>query len=274
MGEFQPRRPLVATPDQANASTRVLSPPARVRYRAAGCGLTLEPSAVPWGTPPPQAVAVGSGMATAAGASKRELASDATAADAGGSGSPKPGGGAGGDNGDVRRAGSNDHGSSGGDDSAPGPERAGGGGGKEEVPGGGADSGAGGGAAGDASALNTTWKEDELAVAARADAELRGDDLVGRRLRVYWPNDMEWFRCRVAEYDSKTDKHRLVYDDGDQRWTPLSRRQYEVIPNYGQCVVVLVTGLCDVNPLGADMCLVLCVCLTVAERWWGDGWSC
>ena len=213
-------------------------------------------------------------MATAAGASKRELASDATAADAGGSGSPKPGGGAGGDNGDVRRVGSNDHGSSGGDDSAPGPERAGGGGGKEEVPGGGADSGAGGGAAGDASALNTTWKEDELAVAARADAELRGDDLVGRRLRVYWPNDMEWFRCRVAEYDSKTDKHRLVYDDGDQRWTPLSRRQYEVIPNYGQCVVVLVTGLCDVNPLGADMCLVLCVCLTVAERWWGDGWSC
>ena len=41
--------------------------------------------------------------------------------------------------------------------------------------------------------------------------------LVGRRVRVYWEDDHEFFEGTVTAFDSATQRHTIVYDDGDQQ---------------------------------------------------------
>ena len=48
-----------------------------------------------------------------------------------------------------------------------------------------------------------------------------GQALVGRRVRVYWEDDHVFFEGTVSAYDSATQKHTIVYDDGDQQNEPL-----------------------------------------------------
>jgi hypothetical protein len=38
---------------------------------------------------------------------------------------------------------------------------------------------------------------------------------VGRRLRVYWPAMQRWYQGTVRAYDPKTDRHIVLYKDGD-----------------------------------------------------------
>lgn len=38
---------------------------------------------------------------------------------------------------------------------------------------------------------------------------------LGQRVEVYWPSDEEWFRGRVTEYDAKSNKYQVDYDDGE-----------------------------------------------------------
>jgi hypothetical protein len=40
-------------------------------------------------------------------------------------------------------------------------------------------------------------------------------EVVGRRLRVYWPDEGDWFFGEVTGYDGKTGRHNVSYDDGD-----------------------------------------------------------
>ena len=89
--------------------------------------------------------------------------------------------------------------------------------------------------------------------AAEAEARAQAESLIGRRLRVYWPNDRQWFLCTVVAYKPETDRHQLVYDDGDERWTPLHRRDYHVLPTYGPYV------LCGVVWCGVVWCGVVCM---------------
>jgi len=68
-------------------------------------------------------------------------------------------------------------------------------------------------------------KEDRDAVAA-VPAPLAAE-VVGRRLRVYWPLDDAWYKGRVAAYDAASRRHRVKYDDGDEEEVDLGKEKFE-----------------------------------------------
>ena len=52
-------------------------------------------------------------------------------------------------------------------------------------------------------------------VTLSAASPLAAQAAVGRRLRVYWPDEGDWFFGIVASYESSTGFHTVHYDDGD-----------------------------------------------------------
>jgi hypothetical protein len=42
-----------------------------------------------------------------------------------------------------------------------------------------------------------------------------GDGIVGSRVRVWWPMDGVWYRGVVADFNAASQRHRVLYDDGD-----------------------------------------------------------
>jgi hypothetical protein len=46
-------------------------------------------------------------------------------------------------------------------------------------------------------------------------AEFAREAGVGRRLRVYWPAMQRWYQGTVRSHDAKTDRHVVLYKDGD-----------------------------------------------------------
>lgn len=52
-------------------------------------------------------------------------------------------------------------------------------------------------------------------------------EVVGRRLRVYWPLDDAWYKGRVESYDAGFRKHRVKYDDGDEEEVDLAKEKFE-----------------------------------------------
>lgn len=63
--------------------------------------------------------------------------------------------------------------------------------------------------------------------AARVAEALRaggGGAVVGWRVRVWWPEDAAWFRGVVAGFNASTGRHRIEYEDGDERELALGTR--------------------------------------------------
>jgi hypothetical protein len=52
---------------------------------------------------------------------------------------------------------------------------------------------------------------------------------VGRRLKVHWPDEMQWFAGHVAHFDEASGKHHIVYDDGDSEELVLAAERFEWI---------------------------------------------
>lgn len=50
---------------------------------------------------------------------------------------------------------------------------------------------------------------------------------VGRRVRVYWPDDDAWFTGVVKRFDPRTGMHAVWYDDGDREHLVLAAEQFE-----------------------------------------------
>ena len=74
-----------------------------------------------------------------------------------------------------------------------------------------------------------------------AGARIRGNQAVGRALRVWWPADASFYAARVEEFDSKSGRHRLLYDDGTEEWLRLSGVKLEwvqepAVPEGAECV--------------------------------------
>ena len=74
-----------------------------------------------------------------------------------------------------------------------------------------------------------------------AGARIRGSQAVGRALRVWWPADASFYVARVEEFDTKSGRHRLLYDDGSEEWLRLSGVKLEwvqepVVPEGAECV--------------------------------------
>ena len=61
---------------------------------------------------------------------------------------------------------------------------------------------------------------------------LEGPDLVGKRVRVYWPDDKKWYSGQAKAFDSVTLEHLVRYDDGEERQeclTGLEPLQWELL---------------------------------------------
>lgn len=50
-------------------------------------------------------------------------------------------------------------------------------------------------------------------------------ELVGKRVRVFWPDDQEWFVGSVMEYSSLDGKHTIHYNDGDRERVVLANEK-------------------------------------------------
>ena len=61
----------------------------------------------------------------------------------------------------------------------------------------------------------------------RPAAAPEGADCVGWRVGVWWEREQATFYGSVTEFDASRGKYRVVYDDGDKRWTNLVKRKVE-----------------------------------------------
>ena len=50
---------------------------------------------------------------------------------------------------------------------------------------------------------------------------------MGWRVGVWWEREQATFYGSVTEFDASRGKYRVVYDDGDKRWTNLVKRKVE-----------------------------------------------
>ncbi|XP_010541569.1 PREDICTED: protein starmaker isoform X2 [Tarenaya hassleriana] len=61
------------------------------------------------------------------------------------------------------------------------------------------------------------------------DDDQYGEDLVGARIRVWWPADRKFYQGVVDSYNSAQRKHRVVYDDGDKEQLYMRKEKWEFI---------------------------------------------
>ncbi|KAG0495215.1 hypothetical protein HPP92_006209 [Vanilla planifolia] len=62
-------------------------------------------------------------------------------------------------------------------------------------------------------------------------SELSGEELVGSRIKVWWPLDKRFYEGIVHSYVPETGKHNILYDDGDVEVLRLEKEKWELIPN-------------------------------------------
>lgn len=55
------------------------------------------------------------------------------------------------------------------------------------------------------------------------------DNLVGRKIKVWWPKDKQFYDGTVDSYDSKQNKHKIIYNDGDVEILNLQRQKWDFI---------------------------------------------
>ncbi|KAJ0030839.1 hypothetical protein Pint_12497 [Pistacia integerrima] len=61
------------------------------------------------------------------------------------------------------------------------------------------------------------------------DTEELGENLVGSKVKVYWPHDRMFYKGVIKSFDSAKKKHRVHYDDGDIETLNLKREKWEFI---------------------------------------------
>lgn len=58
-----------------------------------------------------------------------------------------------------------------------------------------------------------------------------GENLVGRKIKVWWPLDQIYYEGLVASFDQSTRKHKICYNDGDEEILNLMEEQWELVEN-------------------------------------------
>ncbi|KAG6593365.1 Sister chromatid cohesion protein PDS5-like B-B, partial [Cucurbita argyrosperma subsp. sororia] len=56
-----------------------------------------------------------------------------------------------------------------------------------------------------------------------------GEELVGRRIKVWWPLDRKFYEGIIQSFDPVKRKHKVSYDDGDEELLNLKKQKYEII---------------------------------------------
>lgn len=76
---------------------------------------------------------------------------------------------------------------------------------------------------------------EDLPGAKRRRSMMRGPDLVGKRIRIFWPAESRWFSGYVTQYRSdppssfSSKHHFITYDDGDKDWVDLTSEKYRLV---------------------------------------------
>jgi len=55
------------------------------------------------------------------------------------------------------------------------------------------------------------------------------EDVIGKRLRIYWADDGKWYKATVRGFLPASGKHRVVYDDGDKEHVLLEKEKIKWI---------------------------------------------
>lgn len=61
------------------------------------------------------------------------------------------------------------------------------------------------------------------------EGSAEGDKLVGRKIKVWWPQDKQFYNGVLDSYDPKVKKHKVVYVDGDVEVLNLQKQRWEFI---------------------------------------------
>ncbi|CAJ1973647.1 unnamed protein product [Sphenostylis stenocarpa] len=69
----------------------------------------------------------------------------------------------------------------------------------------------------------TSAKENE------SDVKEYGENLVGLRVKVWWPEDREFYKGVIHSFYSAKKKHKVLYDDGDEETLNLVKEKWKVI---------------------------------------------
>ncbi|KAH9626876.1 hypothetical protein KSS87_002276 [Heliosperma pusillum] len=62
------------------------------------------------------------------------------------------------------------------------------------------------------------------------------EEVVSKRIRVYWPLDKEWYEGYVKAYDKSVGKHLVEYDDAEEELIDLSKEKFEWVKDSGNGV--------------------------------------
>ncbi|KAL1812681.1 hypothetical protein ACET3Z_022746 [Daucus carota] len=65
------------------------------------------------------------------------------------------------------------------------------------------------------------------------------ENLVGRRVKVWWPLDQMFYEGAVASFDSLTQMHKVLYADGDEETLNLRNERWELLEVLNSTLVVL-----------------------------------
>ncbi|KAK7284586.1 hypothetical protein RJT34_19335 [Clitoria ternatea] len=65
--------------------------------------------------------------------------------------------------------------------------------------------------------------------ASSSSPSLYGQEVVGRRIKIYWPLDKAWYEGLVKSFDNLTSKHLVHYDDDEEESLDLSKEKIEWI---------------------------------------------
>ncbi|KAI3466488.1 hypothetical protein Pfo_023151 [Paulownia fortunei] len=57
------------------------------------------------------------------------------------------------------------------------------------------------------------------------------EDLIGCRIKVWWPMDKQYYEGVVKSFDTEKKKHVILYDDGDVEVLRLDRERWELVDN-------------------------------------------
>ncbi|XP_027349607.1 DNA mismatch repair protein MSH6 [Abrus precatorius] len=60
-----------------------------------------------------------------------------------------------------------------------------------------------------------------------SSSSLYATEVIGRRVKVYWPLDKAWYEGLVKSFDNLTSKHLVHYDDGEEESLDLSKEKIE-----------------------------------------------
>ncbi|KAI3974585.1 hypothetical protein MKX01_004500 [Papaver californicum] len=68
-----------------------------------------------------------------------------------------------------------------------------------------------------------------LAKCSQKDANIQSSEMIGCRIKVWWPMDKKYYKGVIQSYSAKKKKHEILYDDGETEVLQLGRERWELI---------------------------------------------